>query len=713
MESERSQLSAIDRSLTQPYRHEIDGLRAVAISAVILNHFNQGLLPSGYLGVDIFFVISGYVISGSILNLNARDLADFLAHFYEKRIKRLTPALALCVAITSILVCLLNPSPDVSLKTGITSMVGFSNLYLLYTSTDYFAQSSGSNAFMHTWSLGVEEQFYLVFPILLWAMSRGRPSSYMKGSIPVVAIGTLSLLSLASWIWVGESAPKTAFYLMPTRFWELGTGCLVYLVTERISKRARRRRIISPTTVLLLLLACLFTHSSHPTYLTIAAVILSAVLIATLKEESAASYVLTRTPVMYIGLISYSLYLWHWGILVISRWTIGAHLWSVPLQLALMFLFATSSYHFIEKPLRRSVWSDLKLRSITYGLSTSLAVCIFCFILRTPVHAAIFLGRNPPTDDSQQPDGVPFEAYQRAIANAKPLLSSCNMTPHHRSGSAYKPKPIVDSKFVDACIRNVSSRRKILLVGDSFAEVSARPVAAIAESLGYEFRMIFGYACPYPFQFRTIKSAASSRCAEVDEQLLVREIVESLAGGDLLVVRLYLPKQEYLVYPQGRLPPVDAYDEAIASLAGAVASKGAKLLLIGANPTLTDQQTLLLTSQWYQLPTNNEVPPQQNPETLYYHALEDHLQQTMPAQRMSYFFSLRPYLCDIYNICWIQHDSIPLYADAQHLSVHARNMFFQDLLAYVVKITSGTQEALTALPSRDPPSTNRTLPRLP
>ncbi len=132
------------------YRPEIDGLRAFAVLAVIINHFNKNFMPNGYLGVDIFFVISGYVITSSLAKFNAKNLNQFLKTFYERRVKRLIPALVFFVIISSFLITLFNPSPGNSLWTGLFSLLGLSNFYLLKESIDYFASSTQLNIFTHT-----------------------------------------------------------------------------------------------------------------------------------------------------------------------------------------------------------------------------------------------------------------------------------------------------------------------------------------------------------------------------------------------------------------------------------------------------------------------------------------------------------------------------------------------------------------------------------
>ena len=182
-------------SIKSRYRPEIDGLRAFAVVAVIINHFNKEILPNGYLGVDIFFVISGFVITSSLYQRPSKNFKDFISGFYERRIKRLVPALSVFVLIMSIAICLFNSQPSTSLKTGLTSLFGLSNIFLFQTSTDYFAQSTELNVFTHTWSLGVEEQFYILFPFLIWFSGFGRQTNNAARNLFLI-IGALTITSL-------------------------------------------------------------------------------------------------------------------------------------------------------------------------------------------------------------------------------------------------------------------------------------------------------------------------------------------------------------------------------------------------------------------------------------------------------------------------------------------------------------------------------------
>ena len=442
------------------YRPEIDGLRAVAVISVIINHFNNDFLPSGYLGVDIFFVISGYVITASLYETSDRNFSEFFLGFYSRRVKRLVPALILCVLITSLLICLFDKTPNASLRTGIASLFGVSNLYLLKQATDYFGMSAQLNVFTHTWSLGVEEQFYVIFPFIVWLTGFGRQRLQGPGNLFLV-IGLLALGSLIVFFQLSIVYKPAAFFLMPTRFWELSAGCLTFIALNGAQHFGLPLLIrVKSLVVMLGLIAVLFISAEFSVYTEITVVLLTAWLIASIRPQTAAYKILAHPTAVYVGRISYSLYLWHWSIVSISRWTIGIHSWSVPLQVALMFLLADASFRYVEHPMRRAEWSPLRWKSICYGFVALVVATGLLVVLAKPLGGRLYTGKAPKLvaagtasliDVYPMPDGL--SSWQ----GEKCVLSD--------NGQVGKIIPI------DECTLGnfVSAKRRVLVLGDSFS----------------------------------------------------------------------------------------------------------------------------------------------------------------------------------------------------------------------------------------------------
>jgi hypothetical protein len=349
-----------------PYRPEIDGLRALAVLAVIFNHMNKDFIPTGYLGVDIFFVISGYVITASLLAKPSVDFRSFLLDFYARRIRRLLPALAVFVLVTALLTCLFNPLPGVSLQTGLAALFGASNLWLIKGSTDYFAVSTELNTFTHTWSLGVEEQFYLLFPVLVWLTGVGRGQA-AGGRWLTWIMSTLGLASLIAFLVLSRSNPVVSYFSMPTRFWQMGAGCLVCLSRVNPTLQTRFYDRIPPLLPLLATIGLLFIGLKVKS--AVAIVLAVALLLASLRPQTAAYRLLTVPGIRSIGLMSYSIYLWHWTVLAISRWTVGITRWTIPWQLALILALGALSYHYIENPIRYADWARSRRDSFRIGAS--------------------------------------------------------------------------------------------------------------------------------------------------------------------------------------------------------------------------------------------------------------------------------------------------------------------------------------------------------
>ena len=251
-------------------------------------------------------MISGFVITSSLYQRPSKNFKDFISGFYERRIKRLVPALSVFVLITSITICLFNPSPGRSLLTGITSLFGLSNFYLLNQSTDYFAQSTDLNVFTHTWSLGVEEQFYILFPFLIWFSGFGRQTKNSARNL-FLTITTLSIPSLIGFLFLYETNQPAAYFLMPLRFWEMASGCLLFIGLKKRKSIKHFFEKVPPILVLAFIIGAMYLPMSLATVSTVVVVFLTLVLIASLKKGTTAFTFFTSSKVVFIGLISYSL----------------------------------------------------------------------------------------------------------------------------------------------------------------------------------------------------------------------------------------------------------------------------------------------------------------------------------------------------------------------------------------------------------------------
>lgn len=376
------------------YRPEIDGLRAIAVCAVIIYHFSKTTLPGGFLGVDIFFVISGYVITITLITRSTLGLKAFMLEFYSRRIKRIMPALAFCVAVSSILISLFSPIANDSLKAGLTALFGFSNLYFLQKDADYFGNTPELNIFTQTWSLGVEEQFYLIYPLLFWILVRSNSRAGAKPDRAISWFLSLIICSLVSFIALKFYFPIPAFYLVFTRFWELGLGCLVALTESKLKKKLEGNLVMSalsrPTLLLPSIFVLLLLQVDYFVFTTVLIVFATAMLITRIDENSLIYHLLRSKFAVNLGLISFSLYLWHWTVLVISNWTVGISIATLPIQILILLAVSTFSYHCIERPMRKKKWGNSLSTTVVYGVFSG--VVISFLIVSIYLVGGIYLG---------------------------------------------------------------------------------------------------------------------------------------------------------------------------------------------------------------------------------------------------------------------------------------------------------------------------------
>jgi len=471
------------------YRADIEGLRAIAIISVIINHFNASLMPNGYLGVDIFFVISGFVITGSLVNNQPRNFYEFISNFYIRRIKRILPALIVCIITSAILISFVDPEPQLTIKTGAAAILGFSNIYLSNLSINYFAASTNLNIFTQTWSLGVEEQFYLLYPLLFWVFLKNKKLQ-SKAFTTILLI--LAIISIVSFFALQNTNPSAAFYLMPPRFWELSSGGIMFVGLSRIKVATGK---INPDLVLLGIILILTTAKLSLQFNTILVVIFTMLVIATNKPDSISDKILTSGKMIFVGKISYSLYLWHWTVICLSLWTIGIHWWSVPFQLLLILSLAFISWKWIEK--------TNHFKEIKYII---MAAIISIVLVQQNWLNRIYLGENKKAKNTTIPSCNIFEEENKAIE----IDSTCGI-------SRYLNRPT------------------LYVVGDSHGWQFLDALKYFTTKHRYNLISIWGNACPFPAIFARGRYPALDRCFKT-QRLLEYRLINKLRSGDIVLI---------------------------------------------------------------------------------------------------------------------------------------------------------------------------------
>lgn len=363
-------------------RHDnaIDGLRAIAVLAVVIFHVDASLLPGGFSGVDLFFVVSGFVISQSLASRPYDHMGRYLLDFYRRRVLRLLPALLLVLLVTFVVSALLIPRAwrnEQYDQTGLGALFGVGNLVLAWQQGDYFSPGADLNPFLHTWTLGVEEQFYLLFPLLFLVWLRARASRpWVNAILPLLSLASLLLAA-----WQTTASPTSAFYLLPARLWELGAGALLYQAIANRTLAAHWQRWALPGLMLVLVGFLYAGNQPVPFPGAIATVVGTLMLLAaaasanTVQRPNGLLRALQWPPLAYLGRLSYSLYLWHWPLLVLLRWTYGLHgiaLWAYPVVLLAL---ASASYHWVERPLRNAgAHRDWRARSVLLAAGVGVAI---------------------------------------------------------------------------------------------------------------------------------------------------------------------------------------------------------------------------------------------------------------------------------------------------------------------------------------------------
>lgn len=441
------------------YRNDIAGLRAVAVLPILLVHAGIEAIPGGFIGVDIFFVISGYLITSIIVREMEQDRFTLLG-FYRRRAVRILPALLTMLLVTLAAAALLL-FPDDLANLGwstASASLSVSNLWF-WRNVSYFGTRAELEPLLHTWSLGVEEQFYLLYPVFLIVVRRFAPAR-LKPALWLVLLASLVVG------WAQFPSGAFAFYMLPSRAWELALGGLVALGGFPVVRSAAARGALAGLG-LALIGAGLFVitpEMAFPVPWALLPCIGTALLIA-YGEASGTARLLSLAPMRFVGDISYSLYLWHWPVMSLWRFQRGVVLapWEMATTIALSFVLAVASYRWIERPFLA------RHRDTAAGRVVAVAAIAMLAVAFVALAVARFVPAIRPVDPRvagiMETAGYPQSETMRGQFG----VGRCHVTVE---SPAFR---------TDACLSPAPDRPNILLLGDSHA---AHLSQALRERLG-------------------------------------------------------------------------------------------------------------------------------------------------------------------------------------------------------------------------------------
>jgi len=586
------------------YRPEIDGLRALAVLAVLINHLNSEWLKGGYLGVDIFFVISGYVVTSSLVAREDGSWGRFLRQFYERRCRRLLPALiAMVLGVALVTGLVVSPTEDTriaSLRTGIMALFGLSNLYLMKQGTNYFAADTQFNPYLHTWSLGVEEQYYLLWPLIILLSGLG-----LKPATPralrrltwlslVLLAGSLCLYLILSL----RGQTDRAFFITAARFWQLAAGCLAFLrFRHNQNHQPISPNLSVPISCLLFagLLAVLIVPLPIGLIGSIAATLLTSLLLLLLKPELGLGRLLRHPLSLAIGLRSYSLYLWHWPVIVLARWTVGVSMATLLPILGLTALLTLFSYRLetlfrstrrAKTPVRRPTDPvEATLQPHRPGRSPILVYPFFTIAtagvllgLQGPLKSLLFIGRRDlplsGTSNMKEITGTPINTvncFQEPMAGPRSdrQREKCRVIRHPGKPTLF---------FIGD-----SHTNSIIPLGEDILNSANMNVAFIARG-----------GCPFPHFSPWVSNRQSIPRYKLCPQSSANELnylQKQVRPGDSIVIVNNL--KSYLLGVQHEQAQ-KAFIKAIEQLTGDMAQRGVDVILFAPIPSFDSREEVHL-----------------------------------------------------------------------------------------------------------------------
>ena len=636
------------------YRPELDGLRAVAVVSVILFHLGLPYTPGGFVGVDVFFVLSGYLITRQIA-WELREGRFSLLDFYDRRIRRLFPALFVMLFVSTIiaLFVLLPRDLDGFGESLVAAATSISNFYF-WSESGYFAPAAETIPLLHTWSLAVEEQFYLLFPLMLMLVWRWR-QAYVAHSLIALAI-----LSFAISVWAARHTPDAAFYLLPSRAWELLVGSLLALAPARQRLPSWLRTAALNLGLAGIAIAVLTFHTRMPFPGFAAALqVFACALIIWAGHASSASApdgapsrslvvsLLALRPMVFVGLISYSLYLWHWPIIVFVR-----HLSPDPLttlQAALLaiatFAIAYASWRYVEQPLRLGgvLWPTSRLR-VRYS---SMIVCSLAFMGIT-----LDIGNGFPWLQSKAVLAVVDDEGDRS-----PLRRRCHIARADKGRRA----------LADTCGFGSASGRHVVVLGDSHGAELSYALSEVANEGLLQLRQVTASGCPPALGF-TVDD--HPKCARHTQNM-----VDGLADGPRSTI---LITAHYFEWGAPGRPHRDAFWLGIEKSVATLRRSGHDVILLGGWPPHTNGPLPHALAREIRFGRSIEDYSFAIDQSLA-SSIDDNLRQIAERHHARYLPLLEA-ICGGSSQCRSMIHGQAIYFDRDHLSVSAARQVVGDII---------------------------------
>ncbi|GAB7126211.1 acyltransferase family protein [Silvimonas sp. JCM 19000] len=654
----------------------IDGLRAVAVLAIILFHIQSAWLPGGFIGVDIFYVISGFVVAKSVASAPTEGLLVYFQWFYRRRLLRILPAAAVFIILMSLLSTLFIPPYSRFIEvTGISALFGLSNFVLLYTSGDYFAAASSYNPFTHTWSLAVEEQYYLLFPFFSYLILISPRTSPQRRKQLLWGLGLITLASMLYCAWLTPRNGATAFYMLPTRFWELGAGFFAFVLcknpdgsTGRILQRLNQHGAFSLLALLALGVGLWIANEKmFPWPWALLPCIATSVLVigTVFGSTNLVNRLLANPLFTAIGKISYSLYLWHWGVIVLMRWTTGIDTPALQaLSMVLMTALAIASYVLIEKPLRFNPWLGQRGYRQFYSVVASALVVLSIF------STALYLGK---------PEIGLFAARDQQVWSAETYAP-------HQVGDCAAPKTFShwQGGMIIAFDGSDCAQEKpqhIYIFGDSHASSYERMAQRLAAKDGYQVEIVTMGGCKL---VGYLDAGTVAGCPEFRVQALKRIETEARQGDYLLLAGLYTRRfrdiwdKTYLPTDQIDLaikPEDHVAAEQIQTALKPLVDKGINVILEAPKPVVTVAQ--FRCADWFNRINSycrSETEPTRS-EMLHRRSRANALLQEVATEPGVKVWDPFDTLCPG-AICKGYIDGKPVFADTDHLSAFGNDLLY-------------------------------------